>query len=1107
MKRFLTLLATAVCLSASSAFGAQNSYYNYVFAENSLLSTGKWVKITVGESGIYEIDDATLSAMGFSNPEAVSVVGSGGLMMNRDFTTNRFERLYEDNPPQVPVIHSNGKLFFYAQGPEQLEYDVDKVRFVRSDLNIYTDKGYYFLTDALSPLTMSKSTVTASETAAQRTDLTSYAYHEKDLCQNNTSTGQTFWGEDLLAASRYEWPLELKFIDTSGYAKLEVGAYLAAGGSDSNIRFGNGSTNYDYIYRNNNAPGFSSSTSYAFGQIPAEGKVKVVIEPVNLKVRDFAAVDYWILNYFRKFNAEMTPDFVQETVAIWKSNSVTAGADGYIAVPEGAKVLEITDSSAPVELNVEDGKAYFANGHQTHTFITFDPAKPQKQIGADYKVVENSNLHALKGQGIDFAIVTVPEYLKQAEQIAELHRKNDGLNVVVVTASQLYDEFSHGKPDPMAYRAFAKMLYQKQNRPLQNMLLFGPIYGDVRNVLGTERPDFMIAYQQPGVILTDAASPDLDYYGTCTDYIANNFALSNKNVEIGIGNIGVRSQREADLAVSKIRDYMDENSFEWLANETLSIGCPGDGRLHDDMADQARKLLEQAQSRTAGCRPMHYTLINDEYDDIAEASKTYFDELDLGKIFNVYYGHSGPAAYGGSQDFATPTMLRNMTNRNLGFLFLAGCDLSYPDRGWRGIGETGVIDSPRAFIGTIMAARTVQSNWNLDFSKSFMRFLYYQNGSPVSPKPRTEPTTVGQVFCRAKSNVNNPSELNYLLIGDPALRVPVATRKIEVTLGEAKKCKPGDLLTLNCKVLAADKSLDASYNGKAVVKMALPLDSIDIKYSDGSPFYIDFRSVHATSVQADVKNGEFKVQIPVSADFEKYMDSTEPAEGGKMVRLYVSAFSREKFLSSAGYAELPLAAADSEADPAAERDETVPALELAYDNDRSIVSLTATDNVGLTPGVGKSKGVYLEIDGKPVKLDGLDDHGSAVSVYNASIPAINLANGSHKVKGYARDLAGNVSEEVEFTFTKSDIAKLVLSADSHLAIEGISLKLARKAPEGLTVVVIGADGERVKSVPADSDIYIATDDLEVGTYRAAVVHESELGSKYYSNWVEFSVID
>ena len=1093
-------------MAAAAVAQSTTSSFRYTFSENSPLAEGKWVRITTGDTGVYEIDYATLAEMGFSDPSKVSVFGNGGQPFHYDFTDINYNLLYSENPKQVQVMHANNKLYFYALGQECVNFSNETYSFRRKERSIYSDKCTYFLTDSATPSVLTTPAVSATDDGVLRSVGYDYLYHELDLRQNATGTGQVYWGESLMDGKELSWTLDLplavrgKNPDGSNlFHMMECGVYLAPG--DGNVTFSIGKEYFETIYMKQSVPGYA----YKYYEVtfPEEGDLVAYVNPVDLD-RDFAALDFWVVSYRKALGTQMTDAMVQERFTVPTDATVAAGSVGYIDVPAGSTVFDVTDYHNQTILDVNGSKAYFPNGETTHSFVVFDPAKEQKKIGADYAEASKRNLHALQGQGTDFAIITAPQYKDQAERIAELHRVNDGINVVVVTPQELYDEFSYGRPDAIAYRAFAKMLYQNQDRKLRNMLFFGPLYSDYRNVAGVEgRQEGMIAFQQAISTLYEEAAPDMDYFGTCSDYIASITSYPfAKNVEVGIGLLPVTTQLEAELAVKKIKEYMEETAFEWTANESMSVACPGDSNLHDYMANTIRLKMQTYNTLTAGARPAHFTVINERY-GYEKASKVFVDQIGRGKLLTHYYGHASLNAFGGSDIFMNVGKIRSLDNPNLGFLFLAGCELSFPDKGIRGIGESAVIESPRGFVGCIFGARSVQSNWNEMLAEFWTRSLYCNYGS--LSQPRTEPITIGQAFSMAKTAMRNPTELSYLLVGDPALRVPVATRKIAMTTGPTSTVRPGDLVSVSGTVKDASGKTDATYNGKLVVKMMLPMDSVAYVKDNGYNMYIDYRAMHSNSVEVTVNQGEFSAQIPVPADFDKYQPATS-SDPVKNIPLYVSAFDRSKFISAAGYTTLPLAAADAAADPAAVRDETAPALTLTYDTDRHVVDINATDNVALLPGIG-SGGVYLEIDGTPISLNSSQDYTASVAAYTASVPVVALADGSHKAKGYVKDLAGNISQTVEITFNKKGKSQLQLTAQSKAAVEGISFRLAGSMPAGLSLVVTDADGERVKTVAVDGSIYLDTEGMTPGVYRAALVHESELGASVYSNWEEFSVLD
>ena len=52
--------------------------------ENSVLSSGRFVKIRVSDTGVYRITQAELRKMGFSNPDKVRIYGYGGICFRRN---------------------------------------------------------------------------------------------------------------------------------------------------------------------------------------------------------------------------------------------------------------------------------------------------------------------------------------------------------------------------------------------------------------------------------------------------------------------------------------------------------------------------------------------------------------------------------------------------------------------------------------------------------------------------------------------------------------------------------------------------------------------------------------------------------------------------------------------------------------------------------------------------------------------------------------------------------------------------------------------------------------------------------------------------------------
>ncbi|MDE5749368.1 MAG: hypothetical protein K2H87_01200, partial [Duncaniella sp.] len=76
------LLIFAAALSPAVAYGFAPDTY----APSSVLAEGRWVKISVAETGMHLISTADLRAWGFTDPSAVRVYGYGGRRIHNHFT-------------------------------------------------------------------------------------------------------------------------------------------------------------------------------------------------------------------------------------------------------------------------------------------------------------------------------------------------------------------------------------------------------------------------------------------------------------------------------------------------------------------------------------------------------------------------------------------------------------------------------------------------------------------------------------------------------------------------------------------------------------------------------------------------------------------------------------------------------------------------------------------------------------------------------------------------------------------------------------------------------------------------------------------------------------
>ncbi|MDE6296042.1 MAG: hypothetical protein K2M03_08265, partial [Muribaculaceae bacterium] len=465
------------------------------FARQSVLNTGNWVKIAVDDTGIYEVSYQTLKSMGFTDPEKVGVYGRGGKVIPMDFVDWSGKLNVSDDLEPVAVLHLNDKIYFYAEGVDTQTFNDAsalsiKGYYERYSKNIYSHKGYYFLSDVEPPLLMDVRTI--EESAANGTTATGYGKisHEVDLIHNMSNTGQLYFGEKLTGDNaRIEWPLSLPgcipyetgVMECSFYLDRDVRGHLSYGvkGMDDNISFDT-KTYASTVMRD---------------QEPRYGEVKVTGESTTLFVEfqtsddvEIAHLDYWTLTYPRylptlrdgkgnRLNQEFIsfPDIPRNRT--WAATFTNAGS------------MCILDISIPTRPAVLDGElrgsnktVHITNNTGVAELMVFDPMLPQKQISGYNTAnpfMSNQNLHALAADGVDLIIICIPALHDRALRLAAIHEKHEGIKVAVATTEEVYNEFSQGIPDPMAYRSFVKAAYSSEH-PVKNLLLLGPLVADVR---------------------------------------------------------------------------------------------------------------------------------------------------------------------------------------------------------------------------------------------------------------------------------------------------------------------------------------------------------------------------------------------------------------------------------------------------------------------------------------------------------------------------------------------------------------------------------------------------------------------------------------------------
>lgn len=1106
MKRKIinTALITAAlaCAASASAFS---------FAGSSVLSTGNWVKIGVPESGLYEITYDQLRSMGFSSPESVAVYGSGGVQTSVNFYDTDGYYIAKDDLQAVGVMHRNNKLYFYGAGVADIAFQADNRwtaggSFKRQSRNIYSDIGVYFLTDSRtdSPYMISapKPPVEALGDVSFKKlgNGAGYAYHEVDLSHNNYGCGQLFWGESLKFGgdTGHSWDAVLPGIvvyddpDVAN-ATLEMVVYSESFSADSKpivecgVLGATGNIQKDLV--SPTGENYRSQSGLLFNlSVPAE-YASPFINISNMGSDFSAGVDYWVLSYIRSFPNLSKSGLSQDRIFYRDMRDETYGA---LTIPDykpGIVIFDVSYPGYPMVIDIDSSGEAIVTGHGSGVdMLVADLSQPQKTplfSGRLTGQVENQNLHSLARAGADLLIVTIPELMDVAEQLAAFHRSHDGMKVIVADAMKIYNEYSGGVPDAMAYRTMARNIYDANGGKFFNILLFGPLAADFRGMQNPRDPaSALIAYQNANSARSIHVNNINDYHGIMAD-VVNITSLHQNPVDLGVGVLPVNDKEEARNMIDKIKRYCDDPEMVWKVNETMTVGGLGDDHTHDNMAISLDKVIKSSDEGNG----VGSVLIIDAFGQ-ENAKNRFVNKLKAGKIVSGYYGHGSSLGFGGSPagDFFTTSDLSLISSTPMSFMFFAGCDLSNFDRGARGLGESMVIEQPGGMIGTFIATRQSWSGQNQNLCEAFFKSLYKDGDTR-----RVNTPTIGEVSAAAKTKTLNNNSLTYQLLCDPAIRIPVALRDIEINNLSQLKVVGGSLLEVNGYVRGASGGVMSDFNGKVTLKIMAPEETHKVQELVTTGNTVSVSVTYADDLKSsaidDVVNGKFTLNIFVPEDFSNYI--------GDYVPLYLAAYDPQKMLTASERAQIEVVAPTGNE----KKDESAPEISgISYDFEAGLLSFTVSDNAAINPAVQGNLTVdtgnrtYTSAD---VECEALVETRSYFCKLYTNIP-----EGQAKIVVEATDNSGNKGRAETILAISAPSPSATVTLQEKLVNGKAQFEVVGNAGGTMTLIIVDADNNTVFSVVMNGNRYEWNGrdyngvSVAPGLYRAYVISDSATGHTF-----------
>lgn len=860
----------------ASASDVQDARY----ASHSVLASGKWVKVSVTQDGIYALTRARLRRMGFANPDQVRLFGYGGY---RQRELIQADTDYDDLQ-EIPLYKQDDDTWlFWANG---LVYWNGNTRV----FNEYATQACYFLTEGGDPATLQTlPAVSPSASRAQVSTFTDHALYERDEFA-------WFWGGRNLYdgtnyASNNSHTYSLATTDSEGGERLTV-AFTAGYEGTTQVQANvNGQdvatlsmeSTSKYIY-GTSATGTYDVSAHATGS-------RWTVRLTSTAGHD-AHLDYLALHYSRRISVPSSSGYVAFSASSSQQSPCTFSIR---CAPATTRLLRVDSPRTPgalVTLDEADSQTATATvAEPSARYVAFDTSHsfPEPTYLGE---VDNQDLHAADSLDMVIIVPASGKLLGEAQRLADAHAQYDGLRVGVFRADQIYNEYSSGTPDATAYRRFMKMLYDRATADAQApryLLLMGDAAWDNRMLSTAWKShtpdDYLLCYESENSFSDTKCYVMEDYFGLLDDGEGANPILEKS--DLGVGRFPVTTLSEARAMVDKCIAFMSRSNAGAWKNLVYVLGDDGDQNSHmsgaDEVANQVRRDCPAAEVHKVYW-DTYQRVSNIKSNTYPEVTALLRKQMQDGALVMNYTGHA--ATYCLSHEFVLQTEdFSTVQGQNLPLWVTAACDVMPFDGQSANIGEQAVLNAQGGALAFYGTTRTVYSTQNLTMNKFLMRYLF-------SCDSQGNPLRVGDAIRMAKMNIVSQetpaglyleNKLHYALLGDPALAIALPLNRVvldtiagtALASGTQVQLRAGQRVKLSGHVQDAASRELTGFQG--VLTSRLFDSQVTVTCRNNADAKKAFTYQDRTSVlyesQDSVRNGRFSMEMVIPVDIS-YSDAS-----------------------------------------------------------------------------------------------------------------------------------------------------------------------------------------------------------------------------------------
>jgi len=730
--------------------------------EHSVLARGPWWKLATTSIGIYRITVSDIPALQGVSLDSIGLYGGDHRMLS---LINSLTSYGDLQPVPIDFVDRNGnglfdsgdELLFYGEGVEGWHYNTDDGRWEHKR-HAYATRNCYYLTTS-APMQRRVNSAAPVSATDEVTSYTSVSLLNNDLV-NMFLSGQLWMGEKFNTSITHRTFSLTVAGNSDGRVKIR---YALANQSTATGVFTVTTTGYSnqvsitsrkaYVTTldelSSSATAFTFSISYAAGENSAAGYLD-----------------------FIELNSHAPMAFGGGQMLLRNDQQLGSTARFRLTGGSGVRVWDVTHIDHVREMSL-DGGVWSDSTDEARCYAAFDGSRYLTPVSI--ATLANQDLH---GSGaVDLVVVTAPSFEAQARRVAALHEVFDGLSTLVATDVQVYNEFSSGKPDPMAIRSLLRHL--KAAHPDQApryLLLLGKGTYDNRNLLGNSLTT-LVTYE------TESSFDD-DGVSYCSDdilgYLSDNGqGRANETLEVSVGRLPAKTVAEATHMVDKIEGYLtrrdllqDNQRGDWrnyvaLLADDADPGHPYDSAFVHSSEMVARVIQQQFPQINID------KLYADAYHQSSGAIGSYYPDLNNalrqrmnnGCLLLNYIGH-GSTAYIGTERFVELGDISAYTNVDrLPLLVTSTCSYGRYDNLDGLCGAEAFLLADGGAVAVISASRPISHTER--FNNDIVRFAL----DPAN--------SIGDALRMAKNRTAVSQSIG--LLGDPALRLSQPENRVVVT--------------------------------------------------------------------------------------------------------------------------------------------------------------------------------------------------------------------------------------------------------------------------------------------------------------------------------------